>query len=76
MKITREMYPGAADPYTDLLDILTRSLGINPMRVTLAEAVEKAASDGRGRSATIYDYRAYLEQFLERAFARQEAEGG
>ncbi len=76
MKITRDMYPGACDPYTDLLDILTRSLGVNPMQVSLQVAINKAVDRGESGGQTIYGYRTYLEQFLHGAFTRLEEKRG
>lgn len=76
MRITREMYSGAADPYTDLLDIVTRSLGANPMQVSLRAAIEKSIDRGESGSQAVNAYRIYLEGFLERAFAGLEAAGG
>ena len=74
MRITRGMYYGASDVYTDMLDIVTRSLGVNPVRVSLGEAISKRMRDGAGYSETVYDYRTYLEQFLHRELSRREAE--
>lgn len=73
MKITREMCFTEADCYTDMLYIVTRSLGVNPVQTTLSESIEKLVRLGYGYSEAVYLERTYLEQFLNRELVRREA---
>lgn len=72
MRITREMYSGAADTYTDLLDITARSLGVSPLRGTLADELQDLFANGWRYVEAITVVRLHHERVIATALAVRE----
>lgn len=66
LKITREMYAGETDVYTDLLDIVLTGAGKHAKFFSLRVVLQGCQASGMSRNAAVQSVRArYLEPKVE-----------